>query len=93
MTHIAAVICLMMLSWCIIAFTGLKKTIPGYPSVNTELEKAETLAKMDSLQRVIDEWEFQMGNIQRIVNGRDPLPLDSLAKSSPATAKSGNGTK
>lgn len=67
----------MLLTYCLVAFTGLRRTIPGYPSRETRQAAAENLSEVDSLSRVMDMWAFQVTNIQRIVNGLDPLPPDS----------------
>ncbi|MBO4572010.1 MAG: M23 family metallopeptidase [Bacteroidales bacterium] len=76
----ASVLGIMALTYILIAFTGLKRTIPGYPSRETRLATIENVNKVDSLSKVIDMWAFQVGNIQRIVNGQEPLPPDSTGK-------------
>ncbi len=58
--------------------TFIKHTIPGYPSQATKEAAMENLLKIDSLERVIDVWAFQISNIQRMVSGLEPLPLDTV---------------
>ncbi len=70
---------IMLLSYCLTAFTGIRNTVPGYPSSETRLAAIDNMAKTDSLERVIEMWAFQVENIQRIVSGKEPLSLDSVA--------------
>ena len=41
-------------------------------------EAIENYQKIDSLEKVIDLWAFQVANIQRVMTGREALPLDSM---------------
>ena len=69
---------LMLLTYLLIALTPLRRTIPGYPSRETQLAAIENYRKIDSLEKVVNLWAFQVANIQRVATGREPLPLDSL---------------
>lgn len=73
---------LMLLTYLLIAHTPLRHTIPGYPSRETQQAAIENYRKVDSLEKVIELWAFQVANIQRVVTGRDALPLDSMRLSS-----------
>lgn len=64
---------LIILTYCLTAFTGLKYTIPGYPSAKSRQTAVENMAKVDSLERVIEMWSEQISNIQRIVGGQNPI--------------------
>ncbi len=75
---IAAGLVLMFLTYLLIAHTPLRRTIPGYPDRETQKAAAENYRKIDSLEKVIDLWAFQVANIQRVATGREPLPLDSM---------------
>lgn len=68
----------MLLTYLLVARTPLRYTIPGYPSEKTRLAALENYRKIDSLERVIDLWAFQVANIQRVMTGREALPLDSM---------------
>jgi len=68
----------MLLTYLLIAKTPLRRTIPGYPSPETQAAAIENYQKVDSLEKVIELWAFQVTNIQRILTGREALPLDSL---------------
>lgn len=67
------------ITYLIVAYTPLKKTIPGYPDEDSRIRAMESRMKIDSLEREIALWAFQVGNIQRIVSGRQPLTIDSIA--------------
>jgi murein DD-endopeptidase MepM/ murein hydrolase activator NlpD len=69
---------MMLLTYLLIAHTPLRRSIPGYPSTETQLAALENYHKIDSLERVIDLWAFQVANIQRVVTGREALPIDSM---------------
>lgn len=68
----------MLLTYLLIAHTPLRQTMPGYPSRETRQAAVENYRKIDSLEKVIDLWAFQVANIQRVVTGREALPLDSM---------------
>ncbi|MBR0224141.1 MAG: M23 family metallopeptidase [Bacteroidales bacterium] len=74
----AGTVVVMLLTYLLIAHTPLRRTIPGYPSKETQQAALENFQKVDSLEKVIGLWAFQVANIQRIATGREPLPLDSL---------------
>ena len=69
---------MMLLTYLLVARTPLRRTIPGYPSPETQRAAIENYRRIDSLEKVIDLWAFQVTNIQRVATGREPLPLDSL---------------
>ena len=79
----AGVLVVMLLTYLLIAHTPLRRTIPGYPSRETQQAALENFQKVDSLEKVIGLWAFQVANIQRIATGREPLPLDSLRLADP----------
>lgn len=74
-----AVFFIMAATYCLTAFTGLRRTVPGYPSAETKMAAMDNMMKVDSLEKVIDTWAFQVANIQRILNGQEPISMDSTA--------------
>ena len=74
----AGALVVMLLTYLLIAHTPLRRTIPGYPSRETQQAALENFQKVDSLEKVLDLWAFQVANIQRIATGREPLPIDSM---------------
>ena len=84
---IAAFIIIVGGTYLLTSRTFIKHTIPGYPSQESKQLAVENLMKIDSLEKVIDLWAFQVSNIQRVVTGRDPLEIDtSSVKSSDSEA-------
>lgn len=69
-----------LLVWLLIAFTPLRRTIPGYPSAATRQEAIDNRLKIDSLEKVIETWEFQVGNIRKIVAGEPVEAPDTTKK-------------
>lgn len=71
-----ALICIV--TFCLVAFTPLKRIMPGYPSYSTQREAVENAAMVDSLENRMRIMTLQLTNIRRIIAGEEPLPLDSL---------------
>ncbi len=71
-----ALICI--ITFCLVAFTPLKRIMPGYPSYSTQREAVENAAMVDSLENRMRIMTLQLNNIRRIIAGEEPLPLDSL---------------
>lgn len=78
MAAVAAVI-LIAVTYLLTAHTFIRYTIPGYPDQASKEAAIDNLLKIDSLERVIDTWAFQIANIQRIVTGLDPLQIDTAS--------------
>lgn len=76
---VSTIVLLIILIYVLTALTPIKYTIPGYPSEASRQQAMESLARTDSLERVISLWNLQMTNIRRIVDGREPLPFDSIS--------------
>jgi murein DD-endopeptidase MepM/ murein hydrolase activator NlpD len=69
-TMISVVVAICLSIFCIIAYTPIRTFIPGYP---------------DSLENVINTWELYSENLSRVVDGKQPLRLDSLIRSNSST--------
>lgn len=66
-------------TYLLIDFTPLRRTIRGYPTRATREAALENRLKIDSLERLVQLWAFQVGNIQRVMSGREAMDLDSIA--------------
>lgn len=75
-TLFITLLCAMIFS--IIAYTPLKQILPGYPSYQTQRAAVDNATKVDSLETKIRVMTIQLTNIQRIIKGQTPLPIDSL---------------
>lgn len=65
----------------LISFTPLRGFIPGYPNAQTRRAIVQNALKVDSLEQVVNLWDFQLSNIQRIVTGQKPLALGNVSAS------------
>ena len=77
---IAAVLIGAALVWCLIAFTPLRTTIPGYPDARTRNMAVQNALKIDSLERVITRWDLYAENLRRVVAGEQPINIDSVLR-------------
>ena len=67
-------------SYSVIAFTPVRTFIPGYPDAHTKRAAINNAIKIDSLQRVIYTWMFYADNLKKVIEGGEPLPVDSIIK-------------
>lgn len=72
----------------IIAFTPVRTFIPGYPDARSKRAAIQNAITIDSLERVVFRWELYSENLRRVVEGEEPIKIDSLIKVS-----SGSSTK
>lgn len=79
---IASSLLLLSILLVIIAYTPIKRLIPGYPSPETRREALQNAAKIEKLEQQMVIWSLQMENVQRIINGETPLNVDSLLRDS-----------
>ncbi|MBR4774961.1 MAG: M23 family metallopeptidase [Bacteroidales bacterium] len=68
-----------LILFCLIAFTPVRLLIPGYPNAASRREAAQTAQRIDSLETKILQWELYSENLRRIASGEDPIQLDSVA--------------
>jgi len=68
----------------LIAYTPVRTLIPGYPDANTRRAAIQTALKVDSLQNTVARWELYSNNLLRIVEGQEPIKIDSLIKQAAA---------
>lgn len=81
---IAAVSVLVVLSaaiYSVIAFTPVRTFIPGYPDAHSKRAAIQNAMRIDSLENVIYKWELYSENLRRVVEGEEPLKIDSIIAS------------
>lgn len=74
---------LVMLSaavFSITAYTPIRTFIPGYPDAHSKRAAIQNAITIDSLESVIYRWELYSENLKRVVEGREPLKIDSLIR-------------
>lgn len=77
-TAITVVVVSVTVIFCLIAFTPIRTLIPGYPDARTKHDAIQNAIRIDSLQSVITKWELYSENLRRVVDGQEPLRIDSL---------------
>lgn len=77
-TVISALVMLSAAVYCVIAFTPVRTFIPGYPDAHSKREAIQNAIRIDSLENVIYRWELYSENLRRVVEGKEPLKIDSL---------------
>lgn len=64
--------------YSVIAFTPVRTFIPGYPDARSKRAAIQNAIKIDSLESVIFRWELYSENLRRVVEGQEPIKIDSL---------------
>ena len=86
-TVITTVVVTVTVIFCLIAFTPVRTFIPGYPDARTKHDAIQNAIRVDSLRYVIKKWELYSENLRRVVDGLQPLQIDSLMEVSKNTAE------
>lgn len=73
-----AIVVILGLGYCLIAYTPIRTTIPGYPDKESRKASLETAMRVDSLEQAIARWELYSENLNRVLNGRQTINPDSL---------------
>ena len=77
-TLVSTIVIIIAAVFSIIAFTPIKTFIPGYPDARTKRAAIQNAIKVDSLENVIYRWELYSENLRRVIEGEDPVNIDSL---------------
>ena len=75
---ISMVVMLCAVVFAITAYTPVRTFIPGYPDAHSKRAAIQNAITIDSLESVIYRWELYSENIKRVVEGKEPLKIDSL---------------
>lgn len=92
-TAITVIVVTISVIFCIIAFTPVRTLIPGYPDARTKHDAIQNAIRIDSLENVITKWELYSENLRRVVDGQEPLKIDSLMEVSRNTASTASDMK
>lgn len=77
-----AVVGLILLIYCIIAFTPLRSTIPGYPDAHSKKVALANAIKIDSLENIITRWDLYAENLSRVLTGEETVNFDNIVRNS-----------
>ena len=81
LTAVSVFAVLGIIIYSLIAFTPVRTTIPGYPDARTRRVALQNALRIDSLETIIGRWELYAVNLSRIVDGEDPVMIDSIVQS------------
>ncbi len=86
---VSALVVFTAVIYSIIAFTPVRTFIPGYPDSRSKRVAIQNAMRIDSLENVIYRWELYSENLRRVVEGEEPLKIDSHIKTGnkPAATK------
>lgn len=79
-TVAASLVLFVLLIYCLIAFTPLRKTIPGYPNEHSKKVAIENAIKIDSLESAMLRWNLYATNLSRVLSGEETVDFDSLMR-------------
>lgn len=74
------VVTVLFMAFFIISYTPLKRLVPGYPDRSAEELMTRSAARLDSLESVVARWSFYTDNLQKIVEGADPVSIDEIVR-------------
>lgn len=77
---VSAVVLFVLLIYCLIAFTPLRTTIPGYPDAHSKKTAVANAIKIDSLESAITRWNLYATNLSRVLMGESTVDFDSLVR-------------
>lgn len=75
---IGGLLLLGVIFYCLLSFTPLRNTIPGYPSAQTKRDAVQNAIKIDSLESIVARWDLYTQNLERVINGQEPVRIDSI---------------
>mgnify|MGYP002707290795 FL=1 len=77
-TAVTVIVVTIATIFCVIAFTPIRTLIPGYPDARSKHDAIKNAITIDSLENVLTKWELYSENLRRVVDGLEPLKIDSL---------------
>ena len=77
-TLVTIIVTLCSIIFSLIAFTPIRTFIPGYPDARSKRAAIQNAITIDSLETVIYKWGLYSENIKRVLEGEDPVKIDSI---------------
>ena len=77
-TLITLSVLVLALAFSLFAFTPLRMAIPGYPDGHARRAVVQNAIRTDSLEQVVKRWELYSENLLRVIDGEEPLSIDSI---------------
>ena len=85
---ISVIVVFTALIYSIVAFTPVRTFSPGYPDAHSKRAAIQNALRIDSLENVIYRWELYSENLRRVVDGEEPLKIDSIINARDSRAAS-----
>lgn len=92
-TVISVIVLFTLTIFCITAFTPVRTFIPGYPDAHSKRAAILNAMRIDSLEAVISSWYLYSENLRRVIDGKQPIKIDSLLESRKKEGTSVPGSK
>ena len=87
-TIVSTLVTLSAVIFSIIAYTPVRTFIPGYPDARSKRAAIQNAITIDSLETVIYKWGLYSENLKRVMEGMDPIRIDSIVNAGmPTSAK------
>ena len=81
-TIVSVLVTLRAIIFSIIAYTPVRTFIPGYPDARSKRAAIQNAITIDSLETVIYKWGLYSENLKRVMEGMDPIKIDSIVNAS-----------
>ena len=75
---VTVIVTLCTIIYSLIAYTPIRTFIPGYPDARSKRAAIQNAIKIDSLETVIYKWGLYSENLKRVLEGADPVKIDSI---------------
>lgn len=85
---VTTIVTLCIAIYSIIAYTPVRTFIPGYPDARSKRAAIQNAITIDSLERVIFKWGLYSENLKRVLEGDDPVKIDSIVNAGMASISS-----
>lgn len=66
--------------FALVALTPVKTFLPGYPDEHTRRATVQNVLTIDSLENVINRWEFYTENLKQVLAGGPKVGIDSVMR-------------
>lgn len=83
---VTVIVTLCVAIYSLIAYTPIRTFIPGYPDARSKRAAIQNAIKIDSLETVIYKWGLYSENLKRVLEGADPVKIDSIVNAGMAAA-------
>lgn len=78
---IVAAVSIILFIYCLIAFTPIRKTIPGYPDAYSKRLSLNNAMKIDSLENMLNRWHLYALGMEEVLSGRSEITQEELVQS------------